>query len=65
MTVYKPVEKLAKMAAEYAVSLANHEELAVDGTKLSIPFTVLVASPPIVSVKTYRSPPWIVPRGFR
>ena len=32
MTVYKPVEKLAKMAAEYAVSLANHEELAVDGT---------------------------------
>lgn len=30
MTVYKPVERLAKMAAEYAVKLAKGEELGVD-----------------------------------
>lgn len=32
MTVYKPVEGLAKLAAEYAVSLAKGEEITVDGT---------------------------------
>jgi D-xylose transport system substrate-binding protein len=30
MTVYKPVERLARMAAEYAVKLADGEELDVD-----------------------------------
>ncbi len=30
MTVYKPVEKLAKAAAEYAVKLANGEELGIE-----------------------------------
>ena len=32
MTVYKPVEKLAKLAAEYAVKLANGEDIGVDTT---------------------------------
>lgn len=31
MTVYKPIEKLAKRAAEYAVSLAKQEEIEVNG----------------------------------
>ena len=30
MTVYKPVEKLAKLAAEYAVKLAKGEDIGVD-----------------------------------
>lgn len=45
MTVYKPVEKLAKSAAEYAVKLAKHEELTdtdtfYDGT-YNIPYVKL------------------------
>lgn len=45
MTVYKPVEKLAKTAAEYAVRLAKHEELIdtdtfFDGT-YQIPYVKL------------------------
>ncbi len=45
MTVYKPVEKLAKAAAEYAVKLAKHEELTdtdtfFDGT-YEIPYVKL------------------------
>lgn len=32
MTVYKPVEKLAKAAAEYAVKMANHEDLNIEET---------------------------------
>lgn len=32
MTVYKPVEKLAKAAAEYAVKMANHEKLDITET---------------------------------
>lgn len=45
MTVYKPVEKLAKAAAEYAVKLAKHEELTdtdafFDGT-YHIPYVKL------------------------
>lgn len=32
MTVYKPVERLARLAAEYAVKLAEGEEIDVDGT---------------------------------
>lgn len=45
MTVYKPVEKLAKAAARYAVSLGKHEDLNVadtfyDGT-FKIPYVAL------------------------
>ncbi len=32
MTVYKPIEKLATMAAEYAVKLGRGEDIATDGT---------------------------------
>lgn len=32
MTVYKPVEKLAKAAAEYAVKMANHEDINIEET---------------------------------
>jgi D-xylose transport system substrate-binding protein len=32
MTVYKPVDNLAKQAAECAIKLANHEDLATDQT---------------------------------
>ncbi len=32
MTVYKPVERLAKSAAEFAVSLAENEEITTTGT---------------------------------
>ena len=32
MTVYKPVDNLAKKAAECAIKLANHEVLATDQT---------------------------------
>ncbi|HOO27032.1 MAG TPA: substrate-binding domain-containing protein [Lachnospiraceae bacterium] len=45
MTVYKPVEKLAKKAAEYAVRLAKHEELTDTDTfydgKYNIPYVKL------------------------
>ncbi len=49
MTVYKPVEKLAKMAAEYAVKLANGEELDLettfnDGT-YDIPYVAIESVP--------------------
>ena len=45
MTVYKPVEELAKTAAEYAVQLAKHEEITdtytfFDGT-YNIPYVKL------------------------
>ena len=35
MTVYKPVEKLAQVAAEYAIKLAKHEELSDVTEKIS------------------------------
>lgn len=45
MTVYKPIEKLAKAAAEYAVALAKGEEMEVTETcndgKYEIPYVKL------------------------
>ncbi len=32
MTVYKPIEEMAQIAAEYAVQLANHEDIHVEDT---------------------------------
>ena len=64
MTVYKPVEKLAKLAAEYAVKLAKGEDIGVDvlfndGT-YDIPY---VAIEP-VAVDQYNLDEIIIDSGF-